>query len=174
VRFQTEITTMSAHHGLDPWLVMGLVSVESAFKQYSWNPEPRYRYFWNVRAHVPFRAVTNTEVANKFPPGDFPTVAGDSDQEWWGQQASWGLMQILGAVAREEGFAGLYLPELCDVTSNLEAGCAHLSKLLLWAKGDVDRALAAYNGGKGGNMAKPYHNQLYADRVISARSTLKG
>jgi len=45
--------------------------------------------------------------------------------ELLGQQTSWGLMQIMGATARERGFRG-WLTELCDPATNLEWGCRHL------------------------------------------------
>src|SRR3990167_4673122 len=99
--------------GLDPALVRAVIAQESGWNPYAWNPEPRWRYFWNVETGSPFRPVRTVEIANAFPPKDFPCLKGDRDQEWWAQQASWGLMQIMGAVAREQGFRGPYLPELC-------------------------------------------------------------
>lgn len=173
MQFQTEITAAAAKRGLDPMLVGGIVSHESSFNSYAWNPESAYRYYWNVRTRQPFRAVTPAELLDEKPPIDFSCLAGDPDQEWWAQSASWGLMQIMGAVARDQGFRGSYLTELVDPVVNLDLGCAHLQSLMTWAKGDVDRALAAYNGGKSGNFTKPYRNQQYATLVIAARSNLK-
>jgi soluble lytic murein transglycosylase-like protein len=173
MKFQTEINGAAARHGLDPLLVCGVVSIESGFDQYAWNPEPAYRYFWNVRTGTPFRATTPAEVAAKFPPKDFPTIFGDPDQEWWGQSASWGLMQLMGAVAREHGFRGPYLTELCDPIMVLEYGCLHLAGLMAWAKGNSTQALAAYNGGKGGNEAKPFRNQSYATKVLDETAMLR-
>jgi hypothetical protein len=173
MKFQTEITTASARYGLDHLLVAGLVQVESNFNQYAWNPEPRYRYYWDVKTHVPFRPLVPVEVSAEFPPPDFHSIEGDADQEWWGQSASWGLMQVMGAVAREHGCRIPYLTELCDPATNLDYGCRHLARLLDWSHGDVERALAAYNGGTGGNSKKPYRNQAYATKVIAARSFIK-
>ena len=108
-------------------------------------------------------------VASKFPPADFRALEGDPDQEWWGQQASWGLMQIMGAVARELGFAGLYLPALCDPALNLTYGCQKLQLELEWAKGDVRAALAAYNGGRAGNApGGPLRTAAYAEKVLAS------
>lgn len=131
-------------------LVAAVVRVESGGDPFAWNPEPRYRYLWNVRTRLPFRTLTAFEVASETPPADFPCLAGDRDQEWWGQQASWGLMQLMGAVAREEGFSRPYLPELSDPAANLLVGCRHLRGLVLWAHGDLAQAAAAYNAGRGG------------------------
>lgn len=176
------IEQAASAHRLDPDLVEALVLQESGGNQGAWNPEPKYRYFWNVRTHAPFRAVSAAEVAAEYPPKDFPALAGDRDQEWWAQQASWGLMQLMGAVAREHGYAEPYLTWLViDPSVNLAIGCAHLAALMRWARGlytglasreqaAVTRsALAAYNGGKAGNgpMDVALRNAAYADTVTA-------
>lgn len=155
---------------LDPDLVEALVIIESAGNPYAWNPEPRYRYLVDARTGQPFRELTAAELASKVPPGDFPTLAGDRDQEWWGQQVSWGLMQLMGALARELGFRGPYLPELTRVDVNLRLGCQHLATLLRWANGDERQAVAAYNSGRGGWAAAA--GQAYVDKVFSQRAQL--
>jgi soluble lytic murein transglycosylase-like protein len=135
-------------YSLDPILVCGVIEKESGWNQWAYNPEPRYRYFWNVQARTPFRKVTDAEIAGKVPPQDFPAYRGeDRDAEYWGQQASWGLMQIMGAVGRECGFAGIFLPQLCHEDIGLEYGCIHLVRKFEQAHGDVTRALLAWNGG---------------------------
>src|ERR1035437_1537296 len=93
-------------YGITPSLLAALAWKESSFDPYAWNPEPKYRYFVDVRTETPFRRVTDAEVASKFPPADFRSLKGDPDQEWWGQQASWGLCQLMGAGARQLGFHG--------------------------------------------------------------------
>lgn len=172
--YSGEILTTAASFKLDPDLVAAQVHVESGGDPWAWNPEPAYRYFWDVKKRAPFRAVTTLEILSETPPMDFPCLLGDNDQEWWAQQASWGLLQLIGAVAREHGFRGNYLSELCDPVLNLTLGCKHLSELLDWAKGNTTQALAAYNGGKRGNEAAPFHNQVYASRVLNARRILLG
>lgn len=162
----TPLDEIATAHAIDPVLVTALTRVESDGNPWAWNPEPKYRYFWDVSRRAPFRAVQPDELLAKTPPPDFPTLRGDRDQEWWGQQASWGLMQIMGGVARERGFIGPYLTELCDPTVNLTYGCAYLATLLVWSHGNLRQALAAYNGGKGGNEVPPYRNQAYVDRVF--------
>lgn len=144
-----EIERVAATHGVDPNVIEAMVWQESGGDEFAWNPEPRYRYFWDVKQQGPFRSVTASEMAAKFPPKDFPVFGGDRDQEWWAQQASWGLLQIMGAVAREQGFRGVYLVELSQPTLNLDIGCRFFAALLKWAKGDTWKAVAAYNGGRG-------------------------
>jgi len=160
----------AAAHGLPPLLITALVEQESAGDPYAWNPEPRYRYLWDVKRQAPFRTLTDAERVSEIPPHDFPTLGGDRDQEWWGQQASWGLLQMMGAVARERGFRGVYLTELLDPVVNLEYACRHLSWLksrfyFAYGWGGV---IAAYNaGGPRRTVTGPYENQGYVDQVLA-------
>jgi hypothetical protein len=147
--YRPQIVTAAKVSALDPDLVEAMVLVESAGRAWAWNPEPHYRWIWDVAKERPFRSLTQAEASSKWPPPDFRSLGGDRDQEWWGQQASWGLLQVMGAVARERGFRGLYLPELCDVATNLMLGSKHFAALLRWAGGDVWKAVGAYNGGPG-------------------------
>lgn len=146
---RANIELVANAHGVSPDLVEAMVFVESNDNQWAWNPEPRYRWLWNVRLRKPYRSITPAELASKVPPVDFPCLAGDRDQEWWGQQASWGLMQVMGAVAREQGYREPYLTRLCFPLDNLEIGCRHLRMLLTWSGNQTSKALEAYNGGKG-------------------------
>ena len=158
-------------HGLDPLVVAALIQVESGGQPWAWNPEPVYRYLWNVRDAVPFRPMTVSELRSKYPPSDFPCLAGDPDQEYWGQQASWGLMQIMGAVARERGYRDPYLTALCDVDTNLALGCEHFRVQLVWAHGDVEKALGAYNAGRGGWDTAA--GKRYRAKVLTALEALR-
>lgn len=172
ISFWQEIQTAAKLHALDPTLVAALVKIESRFDPWAWNPEPQYRYLWDVKARAPFRQMTPEEQLSEYPPPDFPCFAGDPDQEFWAQQASWGLMQVMGAIAREEGFIGPYIPALCQPTIGLMAGCSHLARQLTWAGGNVQRALAAYNGGHWKNDKPPYRNAEYAAKVLGAKELL--
>lgn len=159
---------VAARREVEPKLVEAMVAVESGFNPWAWNPEPRYRYLWDVKKSEPFRPLTATEIQAEVPPADFPFLAGDRDNEFWGQSASWGLMQVMGAVAREHGFPGKYLTQLCDPETGLDFGCLHLVRCLKWAKGDVPAALAAYNGGPTNDNrpgVEPKRNQVYVDKV---------
>jgi soluble lytic murein transglycosylase-like protein len=171
--YRPAIERAAAAVKIAPDLVEALTVVESGGNPFAWNPEPRYRWLWNVKTRAPFRAVTPGELIAKMPPPDFPCLAGDPDQEWWAQQASWGLCQVMGAVARERGFRAHYLTALVDVTTNLSIGCAHLASLLVWAQGDVAQALAAWNGGKAQNDKPPFRNAKYAEKVLHAMEQLR-
>jgi hypothetical protein len=170
--YRQVIVTAARATGLDPNLVEAVVWTESGDNPFAWKPEPPYPYFWHVRLRQPFRGVTPAERQAETAPLDFPCLAGSRTQEWWAQQASWGLMQVMGAVAREAGFDGPYLPQLCDPAIGLRYGCQVLAGHLAWAHGNVTQALAAYNGGRGGNSQPPYRTQAYADRVLATFGTV--
>lgn len=65
---------------------------------------------------------------------------------------SWGLMQVMGQVARELGFKA-FLSQLCDPSTGLDLGCRQLKNKLAEAGGDVPKGLLGYNGGK--NLGYP-------------------
>jgi soluble lytic murein transglycosylase-like protein len=76
-----------------------------------------------------------------------------SETEARARAFSWGLMQTMGEVAREFGFAGKFLSELCDPGKGIEMGCKVLSHKLAVNQGNVANALLAWNGG--GNPRYP-------------------
>lgn len=157
-----------ATHKIPPALVYAIIEVESGFQPYAWNPEPHYRWFWDVRNNAPFRVISPAESANEYPPKDFPTLAGDPDQEWWGQQASWGLMQLMGAVGREVGFRGPYLPGLCFPSININLGVKFLAKLCMRKDNlhGLKGAVSAYNTGSPVNVDGPYVQKVGAAVLI--------
>ena len=167
------IRSISNLHGIDPLLLEAMVIKESSGNPWAWNPEPHYRYLWNVKTKAPFRTLTPEEIKSEKPPKDFPCLAGDPDQEWWAQQASWGLLQLMGAVARELGFRGGFIPEICDPAVNLKLGAYHLRNRLQWAAGDVSTALAGYNAGTAGGATGALQRAgEYPAKVLRIRDAL--
>jgi soluble lytic murein transglycosylase-like protein len=146
--FRSDLESLAAFHKIDPNLVEAVVRIESAGLAHAYRYEPAFftRYLADDEkySHANPRRVS----------------------------ASYGLMQIMYPVAVEHGFNGppeeLFIPR-----EGLDWGCTHLASLLKWSKGNVDAALAAYNGGKGGNAKPPYRNQTYVSKVLVAFSTIK-
>ena len=159
------VTTLNTY-GLPHKLVMAIISKESSGNTWAWNPEPKYRYFWDVKKNAPFRKVTDAEVASKFPPKDFPSLQGDPDNEWWAQQASWGVMQIMGACAREMGCTAPYLTELNNPMVGIQYALRLLSRYRdkYLAGGGWDAVCRAYNGGPAA-VQSMVNQASYADIV---------
>jgi len=122
---------------LDPPLVCGLVEQESA-----WNP-------WAMRYEPAFfaRYVAPQYTNNKI-----------SATEAYERAFSFGLLQLMGQVAREIGFPKQFLSELCDPATGLFWGCKELQLKLDKAKGDVTQGLLLFNGGND----KTYPTQVLA------------
>lgn len=68
-----------------------------------------------------------------------------------GLATSWGLMQIMGAVARERGFEAPFFALLCEPEIGTDYGCRHLAYLWGRENGDWPRVIRAYNTGRGGH-----------------------
>lgn len=133
-------------YGITPSLLAALAWKESSFDPYAWNPEPKFPYLVDARSGKPFRKLKDGEGFSAIPPGDFPTLAGDPDQEWNAQRASWGVCQVMGAVARELGFRRPYLTELVRLDVNLDLGARHLARKIA-RFGTTAEGLSAYNAG---------------------------
>ena len=109
--------------------IQAIVLTESGGDNWKWRVEPHYRWLVNAKTGTPFRRLNAEEIISEKPPVDFPANPGESQNtEWWGQQASWGLMQVMGAVAREYGYKGSFTG-LCDVDTGIIYGCKHLTRL---------------------------------------------
>lgn len=116
--------TAAAAHGLDPALVCAVCHHESSgWHEFSVRYEPRFysRYIEKMIGLSP------TEKAMR--------------------STSFGLMQVMGQVAREAGFDGEFLTELLDAPIGLDYGCRKLANSMSRSGGDVRAALLLYNGG---------------------------
>jgi soluble lytic murein transglycosylase-like protein len=136
------IEEIAKAHGLDPVLVEAVVRTESSGNPRAWRFEPAFwdRYLKNK----PFYQAIGPKRA----------------------ASSYGLMQLMFSTAREEfGFQGE--PEdLFNPRTSLTYGCRLLKKNIVWADGNEDAALAAYNGGRTrDNLKAPYRNAGYVVKV---------
>lgn len=130
-----------------PWsLVFAICEIESSMNTYAMRYEPQYKYLVGQPLEM-------------------------SPTERVGQMISWGLMQVMGAVAREAGFQGSF-PQLCEPMMGLEYGCRHLRKFQdRWQ--NWQDSIASYNAGNPRKMPNGlYFNQGYVDRVLVKWKTL--
>ena len=133
--------------GLDPVLVWAVVEQESSWRPDATRYEEHYR--WLV---VPAEGC------------GLP----DGQAEIRGQRTSWGLMQVMGAVARELGLSGPF-EALLRPGLGLEYGCRYLARQLRVTDGDVRGALASYNSGRATSEA----GLRYADQVLARVARLR-
>lgn len=85
--------------------------------------------------------------------------------ELLGQKHSWGLMQVMGAVAREYGHKGPFT-DLWEPSLNLKYGMMHLRKLYRRHQHWPD-TIAAYNAGTPTKIDGRYKNQTYVNKVLT-------
>lgn len=125
-------------------LIKAIIEIESGGNTYAIRYEKNYR--WLVKPLKQFHWHTPTERIS--------------------QKTSWGLMQIMGAVARERGFEGRYLAELCNPELGIKYGTKHLK----WQYNRYDNwedTISAYNRGNNGKDDNgDYFNQEYVDKVM--------
>ena len=133
---------IAIYHGLDPALVCAIIEQESA-----WNPHAiRYEPAFFARYVAPL--FTNNKVE---PP---------TNTEAHSRAISWGLMQVMGQSAREMGFAGHYLSELCDPAVGIEVGCTLFAYKLRFAMGNTSQALQSWNGGANPNYSAQVESRM--------------
>ncbi|HLZ91096.1 MAG TPA: lytic transglycosylase domain-containing protein [Candidatus Acidoferrum sp.] len=128
---------IAGRFNLDPALVCAIVEQESG-----WNP-------WAIRYEPAFFAkyVAPLYTNNKV-----------NATEAYARGFSWGLMQVMGQVAREVGYAEAHLAMLCNPPDGLAVGCKVLLEKIGKAQGDVTKALLLWNGGG---------NPVYAAQVLA-------
>lgn len=141
-----DLRSIAWAHGL-PWeLVNAIIQVESHGDPDAVKYEPAF-----VQAYL----------AGRRWPVFAPWIT--QDTEIWQRGASWGLMQVMGQVARERGFTGIYISDLCHAEVGVEYGCRYLvhqfrrfHKLPTGIRGVV----SSYNAGSPAS-----HNQEYVNKV---------
>lgn len=143
------ITDAAQRHALPPKLVHAVVQKES-----SGNP-------WSTRYEPGFytRYIAGKNVVHPRPPCSQSTEATL-------MATSFGLMQVMGATARDLGFDGTFLTALCDPFTGLEYGCRYLRSLIQRYGWDQRAGVAAYNAGSA--VRKPdgtFKNQDYVDAI---------
>lgn len=134
------IKAAALQHGLDPALVEAIVLTESSGNPAATRYEP--------------------EFYRRYIQRDYKDPVDGAQRA-----TSWGLMQIMGQVAREAGFKGSF-QELLGVECGLNWGCKKLAQCVKkWAHLGLDHAIAAYNAGTPVCNNGNFRNQGYVDKV---------
>jgi hypothetical protein len=119
---------------LNPKLITAIIAQESSNNCWAIRYEPLFQSKY-------LKGKSKEKLGGFFPPNV------ENSQELFLRACSFGLMQIMGQVARERGFEGTWLTELLDPEVNLYYGCLHFDRLLRKTDGNVTDALLAWNGG---------------------------
>lgn len=145
---QETIDRAASRYAINPIWIKSIIMQESRWKQYALRYEPEYPYL-----------VKPEELAHKYG----ITEATETQS----QKMSWGLGQIMGALAREQGHIGP-MGELFEPSVNIDHVAMRLSYLKKHSETEDD-VFASYNGGLGVLNSKKLHgiysNQSYVDSV---------
>lgn len=149
------VKRLSDLEGVDPRITLAIIGAESAGHASAMRYEPHYK--WTYKPHV-FAASNNIT----------------EETELLSQKISWGLMQVMGGVAREHGHTSM-LSELIYPEIGIRMGAAHLRKRCLKYPilGDV---FAAYNAGtpkKQAGFYAPKSTHLYVQKTMQLYETIK-
>lgn len=143
-------------YGIDSDLIAAIIMQETSGKPFVTRFEQSYKYLVNPAAFAQLRNISEiTEVTH--------------------QKTSWGLMQIMGGVAREAGYKA-DLPELTRPTIGMRWGCMKLKSLVdKYGMLNVADILASWNAGSpqkdpSGN----YINQKYVVAALRYYNQLQG
>lgn len=151
------IKNVATRHGLDANLVGALVITVSD----------------GDAGAARFDPLLHKSGASVHDPEDVKPSTSTVETEMVHQVTSWGLMQIMGFVAREQGYRG-WLTHLCRPKIGLEQGCTHLLKLFN-RFGSVEEVVSNYNHGKQRRyVAKLYESEDFVDVVMSRYRQLAG
>lgn len=143
------IREASRLHKLNPLMVAAIIQKESSGNTYAVRFEPLYKWMPSTEQTKALAVKLGSSVN---------TVLN-------GFRTSWGLMQVMGAVAYEHGFQG-WFPALCRPEVGIDYGCRHFKKFLEKYPTD-EGAIAAYNAGSAKkNESGFYLNQRYVDDVM--------
>jgi len=141
-------------HGLPPPLVYAIIETESGGNPWAIRYEPAFYEKYIAPAPIKGRGTCSAQTEARM------------------QATSWGLMQLMGATARETGFDGVFLSQLCDPKVGIEWGCTYLANLVqrYASRYRWEGVVAAYNAGSPKKTKTGlWVNQSYVDKIRAAR-----
>lgn len=148
-QYRPLLTKWARQYFLEADVVIAMAEVETCFRPLLCRYEPKFRYL--------------------FSPEIFARHLDQSvDTEKAQQMTSWGMLQVMGAVARECGFTGPLTQLAADTELGLQFAVIHLFRLRNRYPNGWDY-VAAYNAGSPRrNEDGTYVNQRYVDEVLAA------
>lgn len=141
------ISGIAKQYNVDPNVVYAIVEIESAWIPQAVRYEPHYTYLCDIEKNAR---------ANK--------ISRETEQRL--QMFSFGLMQVMGGLARSLQFQGSLI-SLFEIGPNVHVGCKFLSQLM--KKYDsLEDVVASYNAGSPRrNDDGLYFNQAYVNKFLA-------
>lgn len=134
-------------HGIDPYLVASIIQTESSGNVCVTRYEDHWKYFNNIEGFAKSHGISK-------------------ETEKIHQKTSFGLMQVMGGLARDLSFKG-HLVELCNPYLGIEYGCKNLKRLSKkYSK--MEEVISAYNAGSPRKTpGGVFINDRYVDTVLA-------
>lgn len=149
------ISFQAAIHSIDPTLVASVIMVESSGRPAAIRFEKNFRWTLHIHHFADMNNITH-------------------DTELMLQKSSFGLMQVMGAVARELGYQK-NLSKLIEPKMGIEYGCKKLRQLFDKHGSKLDDVIASYNAGSPRfDENGEYVNARYVKKVRKYMRELKG
>ncbi|HET6511156.1 MAG TPA: transglycosylase SLT domain-containing protein [Candidatus Kapabacteria bacterium] len=155
IPYRAEIERIADSFALPPSLVAAVIQEESRFAPWAARTEPHYK-----RKAIVQRSAREWSKRWHGSPS-YETELDD-------RARSLGLMQVMGQLAREQGFAPRYLSEMHLPQHSLVHGAKHLRMLLDRYRGDTLSAISAYNQGNNRKRGETFANARYVYRVCAS------
>jgi hypothetical protein len=156
MKYEKEILSTALRFDVPGNWIRAIITQESNWEQYALRYEPGYNYFYKIE-----------EMAKKF------SITVDTERQT--QRLSWGLGQIMGALAREQGHIGP-MGELFEPLINLNHIAQRLKDILKLTSKE-DAVFGIYNGGNEAwhlfQATGKYPNQEYIDSVKRHLQTIE-
>lgn len=131
----------------DVALIYAIIETESSWNPFAVRYEPHWKYI------VP---VSNTMLKNM-------GITRETEEQL--QKFSWGLMQIMGSVARELNYSDI-LAKLVIPQDNINIGVRKIIDISRKYK-NIEDIIASYNAGSPRKKDGVYENQGYVNKVVA-------
>lgn len=155
VPFKSEIFAIAQADSLPPALLAAFIQEESNFNQWATRTEPLYK-----RKKIVIREARKWSKLH----GGIPTFYTELDD----RSRSYGLMQPMGQLAREQGFSSRYMSELFLPFNSISQGAIKLRTLLKKYRRDTLSVISSYNQGNPRKHKGVFVNARYVYRIAVA------
>lgn len=147
-QFSPIVDRMSKEYQIDPHWVLAVIWKESGGDRDTWRVETKIKRFYRP---THFAQINRTSLFTEIE----------------GQRIAWGLGQVTGVLAREQGYTG-QLPGLTDPETNIRHMCIRLAYLKTVCQHYPTDIFAFYNGGPGMRRSAQghYRNDEYVWDVM--------